>query len=232
MDGDEPVGPDLVEGQQRLDRAAELVHVAARPDQRRPRPGLPGRTAEPALDARRRGRPCARVNGAPSRRPARRRRGSRRCAGARRTSDRGCPARRRARGRRRSRRVRTGRLASTPPRRRPRRAGSSPSAAASPSAARLGSRAPRSARRRRLLALDAGLGLGLLQLGLEGLLAICCSVTLTMRVSGSTSRVEPSGRVEVGRPGSGCRPRALDGDLDVLGDVGGLGLDLDGRRSR
>ena len=55
---------------------------------------------------------------------------------------------------------------------------------------------------------------------------------LTTRVSGSVSSVVPSGSIEVGGVDLGADRGALDRDLDALGDVGGLGLDLDRRRSR
>ena len=59
--------------------------------------------------------------------------------------------------------------------------------------------------------------------------ALCASVMLTIRVSGSSSSVEPAGHDEVRGQDLGAGLQALDVDLDVLGDVRGLGLDLDGR---
>ena len=51
---------------------------------------------------------------------------------------------------------------------------------------------------------------------------------LMTRVSSSTTRVAPAGQLELGRLDLRAGLEALDGDDDVLGDVGGLDLELDG----
>ena len=91
VDRDDPLRRHLVERGQRLDRPAGLVHVAARPGQHDARSGR-ARRRQPALDDV---GPAGLVGPErePIRSPARRRRGSRRCAGGRRRSGRGCPAR-------------------------------------------------------------------------------------------------------------------------------------------
>ena len=182
----------------------------------------------------------ARAAGRARRRPSRRR-----CGGCRRRPGRGCPARRRARARCRSRGpvcrgarrrpaarrppgtgqgpVRVDRaLTAVEPCRavrpgwlRPRRRRPSPSAASSAGGVALGGLGVLVG----LLALDAGLGLGLGELGLEGLLRRPAAVTLTTRASSSVTSVGALGQLDLAGEDLGAGLEALDGDDDVLGDV-------------
>ena len=210
VDHDQVVGRDAVELHQRRDRAAGLVHVAARApehDLRRRR----DRAAPAGPRAPRRGRTCARAGCRPSGGRARRRRGSRRCAGARRTSGRGCPARRPARCRRsRSRSV----DADEP-------AGSlglggllgrgASAASASPSTSGASCSMPASASASASSASTSS--------------AVGAWVMLHDQRLGVGEQGRARGQVEVGGEDLGADLGALDRDLDLLGDVGGLGLE-------
>ena len=55
--------------------------------------------------------------------------------------------------------------------------------------------------------------------------AVGAWVTFTISISPSVSSVEPVGQRQVRGEDLGADLGVLDGDLDVLGDVGGLGLD-------
>ena len=170
-------GRHLVERGELLDRAAGLVHVATRARASTTRG--PGRPAAPAAPRRRRrGRTCGRGTARPSARPARRRRGSRRCAGGRRTTDRGCRGRPRATPRRSSPchrlsgrgRARPGVLHAQPARSArslTRRSRPRPGRLALGGVALGALAASAAAVSSALLVHDAGVGLGLGQLGLE-----------------------------------------------------------------
>ncbi len=227
VDGDDPLGRDLVERGQRLDRAAGLVHVAARPREHDARPGR-ARRAQPALDDVGAAGLVGAERRRPSGRPARRRRGSRRCAGGRRRPGRDCPARPRATRRRVrsrswlevSRPVATAQPVGGPRRRSPSAASpSAPSAASASSPSAISSSdssrsMPASASASSSSASSSS--------------SVGAWVTLTISVSSSVSSVRAVGQVEVGGEDLGADLGALDGDLDVLGDVGGLGLERDG----
>ena len=176
------------------------------------RAGRGARAARAGPRPPRRGRTCGPRNGEPSRRQARRRRGSRRCAGGRRTPGRGCPARRPARPRSRS------------------LLRESPSAAASASPPSAASSAAASAASALVASSDSSRSMPASASASSSSASRASSALLLGDVDDQRLRVDqqrasPRQR-EVGGQDLGAGLGALDRDLDVLGDVGGLGLDL------
>ena len=197
----------LEELQQPGDRAAGLVHVRAGLGQDRPRMPLIRVSITSALACL-----CCFQLAADPGRPARRRPSGRCCAGSWHRKGRDSPARR-------------------PTTRRPPRIPallliSGAAAADYSAAAATGSSAAVGSSRSMPASASASAS------SASACSAVCAAVTLTIRVSGSMASVVPAGSLQVGRVDLGAGVQALDGDGDAVGDVGRLGLDQDGLRSR